>query len=145
MKTEPTDLDREAAGLFTLAPGGRAWCRIECAEVVLRFLAKDPVTLHAHAYAEGLDMHLTESLAHSFHVAAFDTDDPATVGVMLAQVEAAVPNAAVTIVDRLHSLPGDVERRFMVIVECNGTQTTATGSTRGAALVAAMRAVKGAK
>lgn len=142
---KPTPIDREAADLFTLTIGMRAWCRIEGAEVVLQFLAKDPVTLHAHAYAEGLRLHLTESLAHSFYVAAFDTDDPATVGCMLAQVESSVPGAAVSIADRMHSLPCEDERRSMVIVEHNGTQTTATGPTRGAALVAAMRALKGAK
>lgn len=35
-----------------------------------------------------------------------DTDDPATVGCMLAQVEAMRPGQAVSIVDRLRSLPG---------------------------------------
>ena len=71
---------------------------------------------------------------------AIDTDDNPTVGQMLAQVEAARPGQAVSIVDRMHTLPGDTERRFAVLVEHDGTQTVATGPTRGAALVAARRA-----
>ena len=72
---------------------------------------------------------------------AIDTEDPATVGQMLAQVEALRPGQAVSIVDRLRSLPGEDERRFAVMVEHDGAQTVATGPTRGAALVAAMRAI----
>lgn len=139
MKTTPTETDREAARVFAMSSGMRAWCRIEGAEVVARVLGKDPVTMHAHAYAESLGMHLTESLAHNFGPAAIDTDDNSTVGQMLAQVEAMRPGQAVSIVDRLHSLPGEDERRFAVLVEHDGTQTVATGPTRGAALVAARR------
>ena len=71
-------------------------------------------------------------------------DEPATVGCMLAQVEAMRPGQAVSIVDRLCSLPGEDERRFAVLVEHDGAQTVATGPTRGAALVAAMKALEGA-
>ena len=92
MKTTPTETDREAVQLFALAPGMRAWCRIEGAEVVARVLGKGPVTMHAHAYAESLGMHLTESLAHNFDPAAIDTDDGPTQGAMLAQVAAAAGN-----------------------------------------------------
>lgn len=145
---KPAPIDREAADLFTLTIGMRAWCRIEGAEVVLRFLAKDPVTLHAHAYAEGLRLHLTESLAHSFYVAAFDTDDPATVGVMLAQLDAEAGGLAVSVVDRVHerTFHGTAVTRFAVHVTTAVEYVhSATGSTLGAALVAAMRALKGAK
>lgn len=129
MKTEPTDIDREAAGLFNAAPGMRVvyvssvngrrkleWCRVRDG-------------------ANGV-----YGAPH-----ALDTDDPATVGCMLAQVEASAPGLAVSVADRWHNLPGDSDRRFLVLVDhAEGHQTTATGPTRGATLVAAMRKLKGA-
>jgi hypothetical protein len=136
VKTTPTPIDREAAELFSAAPGMRAcnadgeWGRFAEADWA------GAVLLHRRFDSMAL---------HGAHIVAIDADDMPTVGAMLAQVEAAVPGAAVSIADRLHSLPGHDERRFMVIVEHNGTQTTATGPTRGAALVAARRALKGEK
>ncbi len=83
---------------------------------------------------------IADGTAHTGHPFAIDTDDPATAGQMLAQVEAMRPGQAVSIVDRMRSLPGEDERRFAVLVEHDGAQTVATGPTRGAALVAARRA-----
>jgi hypothetical protein len=132
MKTEPTDLDREAARLFAHMPGMRVmhsdggWGRIAEA-----------------AWAGAALLHRTgDSMAASVaQIAAIDTDDPATVGCMLTQVEAMRPGQAVTVVDRLRSLPGEHGRRFAVLVEHDGAETVATGPTRGAALVVAMRAL----
>jgi len=121
MKKTPTPVDIDAARLFTCVDGMRAgWCyesvtaippRIRCAWERICSDGKEPD--------------------------AIDVDDGPTVGAMLAQIEAMRPGQAVSIVDRLRSLPGDDERRFAVLVEHDGTQTVATGPTRGAALVAA--------
>ena len=118
MKTTPTETDREAARLFDANCQG------------------------LRAYLAGVGWCIVSTVRDSFRVGAdaIDTDDPATVGVILAQVEAIRPGQAVSIVDRVHSLPGEDERRFAVLVEHDGTQTVATGPTRGAALVAARRA-----
>jgi hypothetical protein len=130
---KPTPIDREAAGLFSAAPGMRAcnadgeWGRLAEADWAGAVLF--------HRWFDSMALHST-------HIVAIDANDNPTVGEMLAQVEAAVPRAAVSIFDRRHSLPGHDERRFMVIVARKGTQATATGPTRGAALVAAMRAIK---
>ena len=131
MKTEPTETDREVARLFTLAPGMRVfnadagWARLAeaaWAGTTLTHWASDSMAVDGA------------------RVDAIDADDPATTGQMLAQVEAMRPGQAVSIVDRLRSLPGEDERRFAVLVEHDGAQTVATGPTRGAALVAARRA-----
>ena len=72
---------------------------------------------------------------------ALDTDDAATVGAMLAKLEHG--GRAVSISDRRVSLPGDDARRFMVLVDLpDGGQVTATGPTRGAALVAVARMLR---
>ena len=129
MKTTPTPIDCEAATLFACVDGMRAaWSYRSVTSVPPR-----ERWMWERVTSDGKEPD------------AIDTDDNPTAGEMLAQVESAVPGAAVSIADRLHSIPGDDERRFMVIVECNGTQTTATGPTRSAALVAAMRAFKVAK
>jgi len=142
MKTAPTETDREAARLFALAPGMRAWCRIEGAEVVARILGKDPVTMHAHAYAEALGMHLTESLAHNFDPAAIDSDDPASVGCMAAQVEQLA--TLDDIMDRWPDVAGD--DRWMLIATVHETQDAVRlfAPTLGALVVAAMKVLKGA-
>lgn len=132
MKARPTDLDRKAATLFTPAPGTRAyvagaWVRVADAD---------------YGYDE--DGQCASDIHSVFPVDAIDTDDPATVGCMLAHVEAATDGSAVTMSDRRCSMPHDSERRFMVLVDLkDGGQTTATGPTRGAALVAAMLAIRG--
>lgn len=119
MKTAPTEIDRKA---------GRAFVPWHAMRVMWT-----ATSTRWERTADGT--------AHTGHPFAIDTDDPATVGQMLAQVEAVRPGQAVSIVDRLHSLPGDAERRFAVLVEHDGTQTVAAGPTRGAALVAAKRAL----
>lgn len=137
MKIEPTDTDREAAGLFRVEVRMRAFTEF-ARGTVINADPMDDGTLCVTIVGEGA----YEAMGLPV---AIDTDDPATVGVMLAQVDAAAQDVAVSIVDRLHSLPDDDGRRFMVIVEHDGTHTTVFGPTRGAALVAAMRALKGAK
>lgn len=135
LKTTPTDLDREAARLFDAAQGMMAWhCAWNGVEV-----GPERVTW---VYA---GINKIEGRYTNGPVEAFDTDDPATGGVMLAQVESVKPGAAVTIVDRLNNLAHELDRRFQVIVTgAEGWQSVHTGPTRGAALVAAMRALKGA-
>lgn len=168
MKAEPTDLDREAASLFTPAPGmrvmheiahvvrpashkGREVCEMRPAWVRI-VTARDAGTCRAFA-VEGnatvgrracqLEYGATRA---STLLQAIDTDDPATVGCMLAQVEQSGSGLSVTIVDRLVTIPGEPDRRFAVLVSSmDGVQDVFTGPTRGAALVAAMRAIKGAK
>ena len=118
MKTEPTETDREAGRAFVPWPAMRVmW------------------TTNSKRWER-----IADGTAHTGHPFAIDTDDPATAGQMLAQVGAMRPGQAVSIVDRMRSLPGEDERRFAVLVEHDGAQTVATGPTRGAALVAARRA-----
>lgn len=120
MKTIPTELDREAARLFD------ANCR------------------GLRAYLDGFGWCVVSTVRDHFRVEAeaIDTDDPATVGCMLAQVEGMRPGLAVTIVDRLVTIPNEPDRRFAVLVSNGyGVQDVFTGPTRGAALVAAKRAL----
>ena len=140
MKTEPTDLDREAARLFTPAPGMRMWIWLETGEDAVRFLGRTGVASNPLAFDETRFEAVVEILTGRFRVTAIDSDDPATVGAMVAQFD----RHAVTVVDRRDVLPGDVERRFAVLAEFDGAQTLTTGPTRGAALVAAMKAIKAA-
>lgn len=124
MKTGPTELDREAARLFN------ANCR------------------GLRAYLSGIGWCVVSVVRDSFSVEAdaIDTDDPATVGCMLAQVEQSRPGFAVSIIDRLATLPDEPDRRFAVLMANKpGVQEMVTGPTRGAALFAAMRALKSAK
>lgn len=132
MKTTPTKTDREAARLFRVQLRMRAWTEF-ARGTVINADPMDDGTICVTLVGEGT----YEALGRTV---AIDTDDLPTVGAMLAQVEAIRPGQAVSIVDRLHSLPGDAERRFAVLVEHDGAQTVATGPTRGAALVAARRA-----
>lgn len=136
MKTTPTDLDREAARLFRIEVRMRAFTEF-ARGTVINADPMDDGTICVTLVGEGT----YEALGRPV---AIDADDPATAGQMLAQVEAMRPGQAVSIVDRLRSLPGEDERRFAVLVEHDGAQTVATGPTRGAALVAAMKALKGA-
>ena len=118
MKTTPTETDREAGRMFVPWPAMRVmW------------------TVTSKRWER-----IADGTAHTGHPFAIDADDMGTAGQMLAQVEAMRPGQAVSIVDRLRSLPGEDERRFAVLVEHDGAQTVATGPTRGAALVAARRA-----
>lgn len=127
-----TDLDRLAAEFFEPVPGMRVFVFAAGGgdtRVSSRWLR---VTEPCFAWPGGLDCD-----------DAIDTDDPATVGCLVDQIEALRPDQSVTVVDRLHVLPGEVERRFMVLVWSADCETATTGPTRGAALVAAMRALKG--
>ena len=130
MKTKPTDLDREAASLFTPAPGMRVWTRHAQGRLV------DYDGHYGTVTGEGS----WEAMAV---VRALGANNPATTGCFVDQIEALHPCQSVTVVDRLHVLPGEVERRFMVLVGSADCETATTGPTRGAALVAAMRALKG--
>lgn len=107
MKAAPTDIDREAARLFTVGRGmtyGR-----ECAGSVVWNVS------------HGQDVEAD----------AIDTDDPATVGCMLAQVEQAEGLGMTVEVYRVGA------GWFSTDCRCG-----AGGPTRGAALVAAMRQIK---
>ena len=121
MKITPTETDRLAAQLFAPAGGMRAAWRGE----------RNGVRPVWERLRDG-----SESTPD-----AYDADDPATAGQMLAQVEAVRPGQAVSILDRLHLLPVAEEHRFLVLVEHDGAQAVTTGPTRGAALVAAKRAL----
>ena len=123
MKTEPTDIDREAARLFVPAPGMRVWflhdgtpSRILNGAGAARWERGGSDFAVETSGPLGLD--------------ALDTDDPATVGCMLAQVEEAeglgIP------VEVYLSTPD------WWTTDCRGHG----GPTRGAALVAAMKALK---
>lgn len=117
MKTTPTDIDREAARLFTVGRGmtyGR-----ECAGAVGAVVWN---------VSHGQDVEAD----------AIDTDDPATVGVMLAQVEMAY-GARVDATWRWR-LNGIAE--YVVRIETSATVHAAHGPTRSTALVAAMRQLK---
>ena len=152
MKTEPTDIDREAATLFTPSPGmqvmheiahvvrpashkGREVCEMRPAWVRI-VTARDAGTCRAFA-VEGNATVGRRAYQMEYFVArasmflqAIDTDDPATVGCMLAQVEEAeglgIP------VEVYLSTPD------WWTTDCRGHG----GPTRGAALVAAMKALK---
>jgi len=122
MKTTPAPIDREAATLFQAVAGMRLayfhtvngrekheWCRVR--------------DTGAGVYGPP---------------GAIDTDDPATVGVMLAQVRAAANDPALHVVAGEPDLDGllwwSVPRRF--------AGRSALSRTEGAALVAAMRALR---
>lgn len=145
MKTEPTETDREAARLFVAAPGMRI--RAKMHNVEDGFWSR--ASRHSDVGGVFCDAEPTVDeckWVRPLDVAAIDTDDPATVGCMLAQVEQSRPCLAVTIVDRLVTIPGESDRRFAVLVSTmGGMQDVFPGPTRGAALVAAMRALKPAK
>jgi hypothetical protein len=125
MKTEPRDIDREAARLFVPAPGMRVWflhygtpSRILNGAVIARW---ERVCYDFAVETSGL-----------LGLDALDTDDPATVGCMLAQVE----DAAGKSVEMVR-----YSFRALTIWACD--PLGAYGWTRAAALVAAMRALKG--
>ena len=157
MKTAPTDIDREAATLFTPSPGMRvmheiahvvrpashkgrevcemrpAWVRIVTARdagTCRAFAVEGNATVGRRAY----QMEYFVARASMF-LQAIDTDDPATVGCMLAQVEDAAGTDDVS-VEKLRPYG----RGFAVFIR--GSYSHAPGPTKGAALVAAMRALK---
>lgn len=129
MKTEPTDIDREAATLFTPAPGMRTWQAADACTIGPRRV------IEAEASGAEWIAIRTEGGWSWLPVCALDTDDPATVGCMLAQVEDAAGTDDVS-VEKLRPYG----RGFAVFIR--GSYSHAPGPTRGAALVAAMRALK---
>ena len=118
MKTSPTDLDREAATLFRPAGGMRAGWVLEKIE---------PGTFWQSLRD---DSDATPDF--------YDTDDPATVGVMLAQVRAASGHPCLHVVasdpDPDGAVWWSVPRRF--------AGRYSFSRTEGAALVAVMRALR---
>lgn len=115
MKTEPTDIDREAAGLFKCVDGMRAgWCYTSVTSVPPK------------------NRCIWERICSDDKVPdALDTDDPATVGCMLAQVEA-LAGPVVLIWDAWKDGITHYVVRYL---------DKWSGPTRGAALVAAKRAL----
>ncbi len=108
------DINRDAARLFVPAQGMRVcvdgrWVRV------------------------GGELH--DGVAE--RVDAIDADDPATVGVMMAQVE----HASAKPLDLWSSASGPIPKHPYVVDTCDGI-LLGTGPTRGASLVAAMRALK---
>lgn len=131
IKAQPGELDREAARLFSPAPGVRAWVHGAWARGVPSTLDDSTVFL-----PEGSSYGLVRGAAE-----AFDTDDSATVGVMLAQVEAACSKP----VDLLwrRTCAGCVEYVAEWFDPVSRRIKTPPGHTRGAALAAAMRQFNG--
>lgn len=140
MKTEPTNVDRQAAQLFAAVPGMVIWRSINDFCVGPHRV----IDVHGdglHLPAGGLQM---QSGGWSwFPVIAFDTDDPATIGVMQAQVEAEkhkiLSAGDRTPVDIRWVWTGPHVLGFEVMFE---DELLGKGLTRGAALVTAMRFVK---
>jgi hypothetical protein len=123
MKREPTEIDREAAGLFAPAPGMRAWSRGACGRIigdcrVTPFDSTATIVFDGGGYSAAAIVY------------AFDTDDPATVGCMLAQVRAVHGWAS--------AFTGLYGGQW---VACTPF-VAYPGVTEGAALVAAMREAK---
>lgn len=123
MKTEPTDIDREAARLFRIEVRMRAFTEFARGTVINADQMNDGticVTLVGDGTYEALGRPI-----------AIDTDDPATVGCMLAQVEAAA-GPVVLIWDAWKDGMTHYVVRYL---------DKWSGPTRGAALVAAKRAL----
>ena len=91
MKTEPTNIDREAAKFFELAAGMRIFAAARWSRIIWD---------HGDDRG-GVVCTEKQSASYDYRNAA-DTDDPATVGAMVAQLER---HGAVSVVDRLHLLP----------------------------------------
>jgi hypothetical protein len=130
VKTQPTEIDREAARLFTAAPGMHVayslrgsveWGRCIMTEAGMK-LCSEYWTAHTVVGAP---------------IVAIDTDDPAAVGVMLAQVEAEAQASV-----ELWHCPDDPPGESGVVFIRARDFASYPGPTRGAALVAAMRSIK---
>lgn len=129
-KTMPVEFDSAATRLFSPAPGVRAWVHGVWARGVPSTLDDSTVFL-----PEGSSYGLVRGA-----VEALDTDDPATVGVMLSQVEAACGKPVDLLWRRTRA--GDVEYVVEWFDPPSRLIKTPPGPTRGAALVAAMRQLK---
>lgn len=132
MKTEPTDLDRQAAQLFTAAPGMRVWNSEggwgRLAEAV---------------WAGAVLAHWTfDSMAdHGARIDAIDTDDPPTQGAMLAQVREA-DGGPMGFIRPHRENPWSGDPPEFAYSQSDG-MARHFGPTTGAALVTAMREIKG--
>lgn len=142
MKTTPTETDREAASNFVASPGMRVWWRYkrtkrEIVGQVNPDIRDGRPTGMMVVFDRG-----SSALMCDAEVTAIDTDDPATVGVMLAQVEQLA--TLDDIMDRWPDVAGD--DRWMLIATVHETQDTVRlfAPTLGALMVAAMKALKGA-
>lgn len=145
MKTQPTEIDCQAVQLFTPAPGMHVayslrgsveWGRCIMTEAEMKLCSE----------------YWTAHTVVGVSIVAIDTDDPATVGVMLAQVEAAA-GCQLKIAD---AWSGDVANAPDMFAVCARTAWCAPmgwdtppreygrGVTRMDALVAAMMAIKSA-
>ncbi len=137
MKTQPTDIDREAASLFEPAPGMR---------VAYRSI------FHGRAKMEWCRVRDGRNCIYG-GVDGIDTDDPATVGCMLAQVEERGGGVIWTQPHWRVSIPDDapyhgkttatIIGRSWSVMTIDGV--VGDGPTEGAALVAVMRKLKGVK
>lgn len=153
MKTEPTDLDREAARLFAPAPGMRALMADAgfCGEWVIICDVEPGLWAGERGKVCGWRRGSStrfgdawEAFGPCAEVLALDADDDATVGVMLAQVREAsgdpygfiAPWAADN-----RDIP--VEWRYSRDPWFPDETCGPAASAPGAALVAAMRALKG--
>lgn len=132
MKDNPTDVDRDAARLFASAPGAVIW----------RDINNKVVGPHRVVDLQKGGVQTVNGWSW-FPVVAIDTDDPATAGVMLAQVEAKkheiLSAGDRTPVDVWWAWAGPHDLGFQVVFE---DEVLGKGPTRGAALVAAMRFLK---
>lgn len=128
MKTRPTDIDTEAATLFTPAPGMRIWKTTGAGTIGPRRVIEVEVS-----EAAGISVR-TEGGWTWLPVCAIDTDDYATVGVMLAQF---IENSNV----KIQWVTIDNNGGSHCVRASNET-VFGTGPTRGAALVAAMKTLK---
>lgn len=133
MKTEPTDIDREAARLFVPAERMLAWRDINGATIGPGAILEFEETEHGQWIRWVGETGCGWS---AFPVAAFDADDPATVGVMLAQLRTAHNDPGLRPL-RCAPYPGEAPWWEVLCA-----RRVVEGSTEGAALVAAMRIVK---
>jgi len=143
MKTTPTDIDREAAILFSPAPGMRAFT---CGAIYDGERGRVIAVPEGLCIAlESLKIEMRDGTAPLMSIIAIDTNDPATVGCMLAQVEQAANHTLSEVADNGEDYRRP-ERRHVVMVwsarENCERHEAAHGPTRGAALVAAMRKFK---
>jgi len=136
MKTAPTETDREAARLFEPAPGVRAWRDGQWYRITWARGGTADGTKEAE---EDCDLRIAYCMAASA-IEAIDVDDGPTQGAMMVQVEAAA-GAPV----ELWHCPDDPPDKAHVVFVRDPSFESFCASARGAALVAAMKALKGAK
>lgn len=135
MKTTPTELDREAAGLFKTAPGVRAW----------RTFGHDWVRIMNEDWC-AVDVYDAWVSDYAVaHLSALDTDDPATMGCMLAQVEEAEEFGDSCVwMEPDTDVSGVANGRWLVkrLDGFGGVEMLADEVSKSAAIVSAMRSLK---